>query len=248
MVRRGLDRASPSPFRIVDSASAARNWTSAKLYRIELPMVPGLVLAAGQSTRMGQPKALLRCGPTGPTFVSAVVSSLRQGGVADVIVVGRADDEPLKDELAAMMAPPRFAVNREPHRGQLSSLIAGLNVADRPGVHAVIVMPVDIPLVRPDTIAAVLRAAATGVPIVRATFGGRHGHPVLFARSVFDDLRRADPDIGARAVVHAYESQLVNLEVADPGVLKDVDSPSDYEQLFGSSSGDEGLSTDRMPP
>jgi molybdenum cofactor cytidylyltransferase len=119
-------------------------------------------------------------------------------------------------------------------RGQLTSIIAAVNAIDRPGVRGLIVMPVDMPLVRPETYAAMLRAGAIHPEsIVRAVFRGDHGHPVLFDRTSFDALRRADLTTGAGAVLRASAARVVNLEVGDPGVLQDVDSVDDYVSIFG---------------
>jgi molybdenum cofactor cytidylyltransferase len=198
-------------------------------------MVPGAILAAGRSTRMGRPKALLTCGP-GPTrsFVEHIIASMRAGGVEDVLVVGRPDDVELVHALIASPAPARFIPNVNHERGQLTSIIAAVNAIDRPGVRGLMVMPVDMPLVRPETYAALLRAAAIHTAsIVRAVCGGAHGHPVLFDRASFDALRRADLTAGAGAVLRASAARVVNLEVGDPGVLRDVDSVDDYVSIFG---------------
>ena len=197
-------------------------------------MIPAVILAAGRSSRMGRPKALLPCGPGQESFVERIVSRLRLGGVADVLVVGRPEDAALRDALDRIALPPRFVENPDPDRGQLSSLLAGLNVADRPGVRGVLALPVDMPDVRAETIAAVCGAfAAARAPIVRASRGGRHGHPVIFGRQVFDELRHADPGAGAKVVLRAHASEIVEVDVDDPGVLVDVDVPEDYERLFG---------------
>ncbi len=181
---------------------------------------------------MGRPKALLRVGSAGPTFVDQLKTSLLAGGVADVLVVGRPDDAALIRELETLESAIRFVPNDHADEGQLSSVLAGLNAADRPGVAGILVTPVDAPLIRPSTIKAVLAALATGhAPIVRAVYRGRHGHPVAFRRSVFDDLRRADPAIGAKAVVQAHALDRLDLEVDDPGVVHDIDSPEDYARL-----------------
>ena len=68
--------------------------------------------------------------------------------------------------------------------------------------------------------------------IVRAAFGGRHGHPVIFARKYFDELRHADPAAGAKAVVHAHADAVLNIEANDPGVVDDIDGPDDYARLI----------------
>lgn len=182
---------------------------------------------------MGRSKALLPASPDGPTFVRHLSGNLLAGGVADVLVVGRPDDDALRAEVEGTGTGVRFVVNLHAEDGQLSSAIAGLNAADRPGVHAVMVTPVDTPLIQPDTVRALLATFATRqARVVRATYRGRHGHPVIFAREVFDALRHADPAIGAKAVLRAEAASLVDVEVDDPGVLHDIDEPGDYARLF----------------
>ncbi|MGH9371911.1 MAG: nucleotidyltransferase family protein [Vicinamibacterales bacterium] len=200
----------------------------------QLSGIAGIVLAAGRSSRMGLPKALLPCMPGGETFVARAIRTLREGGVSDVVVVGRHEDEALRTVVARVDPSPYYAENPSPERGQLSSLLVGIDDARMRGADAVIVMPVDIPEVRPDTVAAVLAASErTAAPIVRATHGGRHGHPVIFRAVVFGELRAADPTIGARAVLRAHGDRILDVEVDDPGVLRDVDLPEDYVRLFG---------------
>jgi molybdenum cofactor cytidylyltransferase len=195
-------------------------------------MVPAIVLAAGASSRMGRSKGLLPCGDSGLTFVASVLRALRVGGVDDVIVVGRAGDDALRVEVETHGG--RLVENPRPDDGQLSSLVAGLNVADHPGVRGVLVTPVDVPMIAGPTVAALLGAFNTAsAPIVRAVHRGRHGHPVIFSRTVFGDLRRADPSVGARAVVHAHGAAVIDVEVDDSAILADVDTPEDYERLFG---------------
>lgn len=197
-------------------------------------MVPGVILAAGRSSRMGRPKALLPIPPLGVTFVRRLATSLCEGGVEEALIVGRPDDPALQAEVGSLSLPARFVPNGEADTGQLSSVLAGLRVADRPGVHGVLVTPVDVPLVTAETVAALLSAhRSSGAPIVRAVYRGRHGHPVIFARAVFDELRRADPSVGAKAVLRAHEHAIVNVEVEDPGVVTGVDTPEDYARLFG---------------
>ena len=97
-----------------------------------------------------------------------------------------------------------------------------------------LVLPVDVPLISASVILSVLqRAEMTDALILRAVHGGRHGHPVLFKRQLFNELRSADPSLGARAVVRRDPTRLLDVEVEDPGVTCDVDTPEDYERLFG---------------
>ena len=80
--------------------------------------------------------------------------------------------------------------------------------------------------------AAVIEAwRRTRAPIVRPVTGERHGHPVIFDRLIFEDLRKADPAIGAKAVFSAYKDRIVNVEVQDPGAFEDIDTPEEYKKL-----------------
>ena len=193
-------------------------------------MIPVVILAAGRSERMRRSKALLPIGESGDTFIARLISTFRSADSDDVIVVLRPDDVLLRTAVEHDAA--RIVENPDADRGQLSSVITGLDAVDRPGVNAILVMPVDIPLVRVETIRAVKAAfLASAAPVARAVHEGRHGHPVIFARRVFDELRRADPHTGARAVVRAHAHDLLNVEVDDPGILRDVDTPDDYDQM-----------------
>ena len=197
-------------------------------------MVPGIILAAGRSLRMGQPKALLPYGTSGETFVGCLARALQEGGVDDVLVVGRREDHSLQAAVDALGIPARYVENPAADGGQLTSVLAGLAVADRPGVRGILVMPVDAPGIAGSTVAALLMAfRASAAPIARAVHRGRHGHPVIFGREVFDALRRTDLSLGARAVVRAHGAAVLNVEVDDPAVLGDVDTPGDYQTLFG---------------
>jgi molybdenum cofactor cytidylyltransferase len=196
-------------------------------------MIPAIVLAAGRSSRFGQPKALLT-DRDGRTFTARVLATLADAGVDGAVVVTRAGDEALTAEIERAAPFARAVVNPDPDRGQLSSLLAGLAAVDRPGVRAALVTLVDVPLVSADTVRRLLAVARTGgAPIVRPVHGGRHGHPVIFARSLFDDLRAADPTAGAKAVVHRHRDAVCDVAVADAGCVEDVDTRADYTRLFG---------------
>lgn len=195
-------------------------------------LMTGIVLAAGRSARMGRPKALLPCGPGGETFAARIVGALRAGGVDRVLVVGRPDDEALRAHVGRLEA--RYVINPDPERGQLSSLVAGLDEAEARGATSVIATPVDMPQVRPATVAALLAAwRRSPALILRPAHAGAHGHPVIFRREVFADLRAADPRAGAKVVLRRHADRVLDLDVDDPGVLRDVDAPDDYARMFG---------------
>jgi molybdenum cofactor cytidylyltransferase len=127
---------------------------------------------------------------------------------------------------------PRFVTNPDYETGQLSSLLKGLDAVDRPGVTAALVTLVDVPLVNASTVRAVIdRYLQARAPIVRPIRGHEHGHPVLIDRSLFDEIRHADPTAGAKAVVRAYASASGDVEVDDAGAFLDIDTADEYEKL-----------------
>jgi len=198
-------------------------------------MIPGVVLAGGASSRMrGRPKALLPAGPGRETFLERIVSALRAGGVDDVVIVTGHHHDAVSARAALLRPMVRVVRNPRPERGQLSSLLAALGIVDHPGVRAMLVTLVDLPLISAATVRAVLGAyRRTGAPLVRPGRDGRHGHPVVFDRRLFRELRQADPGQGAKPVVRAHEAEECVVAVDDPGAFTDVDTPEDYRRCFG---------------
>jgi CTP:molybdopterin cytidylyltransferase MocA len=196
-------------------------------------MIPGIILAAGDSSRMGRPKALLSMGSSRESFLDRIVAVLREGGVEDVVVVLGRDADAIRAAAAGESPPVRFVDNTRYAEGQLSSLLAGLRAVDRPGVRAALVTLVDLPLLTSDTVRSILTAYrhAGGAAIVRPTKEGRHGHPVIFDRTLFQELQRADPASGARSVIHAHHADILDVEVTDEGAFIDIDTPADYQRL-----------------
>jgi molybdenum cofactor cytidylyltransferase len=197
-----------------------------------------MILAAGKSTRMGRPKANLPLDPRvhaegGETFLTRIVRTFLEAGIDDVVVVVGHEAEAVAASFADSGLPARFVENADYEAGQLSSLVAGLRVVDRPGVVAVLVTLVDVPLLSAATVRAVVdRYRQSHVPVVRPTRGEQHGHPLLLDRSLFDALRRADPSVGAKAVVRAHATREGDIEIEDAGAFTDVDTPADYERLW----------------
>ena len=200
-------------------------------------MLAAIILAAGDSRRMGTPKALLP-DPDGRPFVARLVRSFSAAGIDEIVVVTGAMHDAIVDAIAIDASParPLCVRNPDPSRGQISSLWAGLEAANRSDIEGVLVTPVDIPMVRTTTIRQVAEAwARTQAPIVRPVVGEQHGHPVLFDRVTFEALREAPLTEGARVVVHANADRIVNVTVDDDGCLVDIDTPADYEAVIGKS-------------
>ncbi len=206
-------------------------------------MIRGIVLAAGASTRMGQVKAALPFGHTGETVLSQVVRTLLRGGVPDVTVVAGAHIDEVRSAMPPHEPRARVIEHTDWPQGQLSSLLKGLDAIDNPLLEAAVVTLVDVPLVLPSTVSAVIAEwRRTRAPILRPSTGAtgaeRHGHPVVFDRSVFADLRAADLSAGAKAVFARYGDRVVNVDVDDPGAFEDIDTPGDYEKLRRSQISD----------
>ncbi len=181
---------------------------------------------------MGRAKATLPAGGRN-TFLTRIVQTFLAAGVDDVIVVVGHDADAIASSFSECGLPARFVVNREYDRGQLSSLLAGLNAIDRPGVAAVLVTLVDVPLVSAATVRAVIESyRMTHAPIVRPTSADRHGHPLLIDRSLFDALRAADPSTGAKPIVRAHATADGDIPIADEGAFTDIDTEEDYRRLI----------------
>lgn len=194
-------------------------------------MVPAAILAAGRSSRMGRPKALLTLAPH-ETFLSRAVRTLREGGADEVLLVVGHDAARLRAAVERDRLPVRIVENPRYGEGQLSSLLTAIELVDHPGVAGLLVTLVDVPLVSAETVRAVIDTyRRSGAPIVRPARDGRHGHPVLFDRSVFGDLRRADPAQGAKAVLRARRGEILDVPVTDEGAFVDIDTPDDYDRI-----------------
>ncbi len=181
---------------------------------------------------MGRSKPLLPLG-TGETFVSRIVRSFLEAGVDDVVVVLGHEADAVASNLMESGVAARFVVNEGYQAGQLSSVLRGLNAIDRPGVAAMLLTLVDVPLVSPSTIRAVVaRYKSTHAPIVRPVRGDEHGHPVLIDRSLFSLLRMADPSVGAKPVVRDHVSAEGNVAVDDDGAFFDIDTPDAYQRAL----------------
>jgi len=199
-------------------------------------MIPALVLAAGKSSRMGRTKALLSVGSSGETFLHRIIRVLREGGADAVVVVIGGDAAAVRSSLPLDDAQISAVENPRYEEGQLSSLLVGLAAVEQryDNVEAVMMTLVDLPLISAATVRAVRDTflANPGAPLVRPRRGGRYGHPVIFNRSIFGELRGADPSMGAKPVVHAHAAEEVNVDVDDEGAFIDIDTPEDYERFI----------------
>lgn len=189
--------------------------------------IVSIVLAAGRSRRMGSPKPLLQFGTK--TFLERILEAHRVAGLPTVVVLGP-NAEAIRAQIDLSNPSLTCLTNPEPERGQLSSLQLALEQVAQSS--ALIVHPVDHPLVRPQTLSALARFhRRVSHCIVIPIFQGTKGHPVLFPTRFYPDLRTADPAYGAREVVHRNAPSVSFLPVDDPGISWDVDTPEQFQEL-----------------
>jgi molybdenum cofactor cytidylyltransferase len=189
--------------------------------------IDGIVLAAGRSSRMGRPKALLPAGRE--TFLARAVHLLAQAGCRTVLAVIAADDE---DGAACALEAGAIVVrNPDPDSEPVDSVRAGLQAS--PDAEAVVILPVDLPLIRPATVAALIRAWRTSAAaIVVPEYDGSTGHPMVLDRSLFADvLVRSLPD-GLHTLIEECADTLTAVSVPDPGIHADIDTPNEYARHF----------------
>jgi CTP:molybdopterin cytidylyltransferase MocA len=191
---------------------------------VDATVAVGLVLAAGRSRRMGSDKALLQV--AGETFLARAVRVLFEGGGTAVLAVVPAVADPVAREAERVGAR---AVPGAPAGTPIDSLRCGI-AALAPDAGGALVLPVDCVDVGPDTVRAVLRAAADGAAFAVPSVAGAPGHPVWIARARFGALQGAAPH-GLRSVLDAHAHEVVRVEVADAGALSDVDTPAELERL-----------------
>lgn len=190
-------------------------------------MICAIVLAAGDSLRMSRPKPLLEL--NGKTFLEVICNNIRSGGISDItVVLGR-------HARAIKMGWPsdgeRVVVNPQVKDGQISSLRVALKRLPV-DAESVLVMLVDQPLVNLSTYRNVVdcwKHNADSIVIPR--FGGKRGHPVVLPRSVWPLCLECPADIGLHWVIHHESVKVIDLEVSDKSILKDIDTPDDYKKI-----------------
>jgi len=207
------------------------------------PSFAGVILAAGESSRMGTDKALLPWPPqaagrppTKDSFLSAAIRSLLLATDFVVIVVG-------KNESA--LAPIAYAngasvvTNPDPSRGQFSSLQVGLHEVLNRGRDAAVITLVDRPAVGAATVQSLrdaFESAAQNIWAVIPEISGKHGHPYLVGRELIEKFLQSPPTASARDVEHRYQDHIQYIAVSDPFVALNINTPDDYAALLTKTS------------
>lgn len=192
-------------------------------------MIVAVVLSAGESSRMGRPKALLPV--DGVRFIEKIVTALKSTRVAKIIAVLGHDADEMRRQIGDL--PVTMVVNPNYKQGQLSSLVAAINSIqsskDSASVDGILVHLVDHPYINPDLVNLMIdRFHETKKLIVVPRYQGRRGHPVIFSSALFAELLAAPPDQGAKTVVHAHRDETLEIDTEDEGVTIDIDTPEEY--------------------
>lgn len=191
-------------------------------------MISAMLLAAGESRRMGEFKQLLTL--DGKTFVARCVDNLLASRADEVVVVTghRAEDV----RRAVGNRPVSFAHNQDYRAGMSTSVKCGLQALAGEAC-ACLVALVDQPQINTDIINRVIDAYHDAWPlIVIPTYSGRNGHPLILDLQLKNEILAMDTTQGLRQVVHAHADDVLRVEVADEGVLLDCDFPEDYKRLL----------------
>jgi molybdenum cofactor cytidylyltransferase len=186
-----------------------------------------IVTAAGSAERFGGKKLLAPI--AGEPLLDHTIRSLLEGGVTEVIVVvGTAARNELERDVNALSDPRvRPVENPDPSRGMFSSIQIGAATANG---DALVVLPGDMPYVRPETVRAVIAKYRERPAIVSPRYKGKRGHPVVMPLSLRDEIAATVPTANLHDVIHHHQDERVDLDVDDPGVGRDVDTPADLQR------------------
>jgi molybdenum cofactor cytidylyltransferase len=194
-----------------------------------LSSIAPVILAAGDSTRMGYPKALLPLGDD--FFLIRILKTARNTGLPRAnIVLGRS---------AAIIKPhiqdwdANVLINSDPSRGQLSSIQIALSSLG-PDIDAALIWPVDMPAVPQDVVRRLAELfISSGALITFPLYGDKRGHPAIFHRSLFREFMDAPLKEGPKNILMRHQQETSALAVQDSTAVKDIDTPSDYQELTG---------------
>ncbi len=185
-----------------------------------------IILAAGESKRMGFPKLLLPFG--GSTIIENVIENVSESDVNNILVVLGAEKEAIAKKIKKM--PVKICYNEIYKEGMLSSVKCGFNNLPH-DFRAVLIFPGDQPIISPDAINAVIDAylySAKGLVI--PIFKNKRGHPLLIDRRYREEIERLSPAIGLHALSDRFPADVFEIETNDPGILKDIDTYEEYLQ------------------
>ena len=183
-----------------------------------------IVLAAGESKRMGFPKMLLSF--KGRTMIETVIANISESKIKNILVVLGENNSDIKKIISKL--PVKYCYNINYRDGMLSSVKCGFK--NIPSDHrAVLVFQGDQPFIHAASINAVIEAYfASGKGLVVPVYNNRRGHPLLIGRKYSNEIEILDPAKGLNSLARKYPEDLLEVETSEPGILKDFDTYEDY--------------------
>jgi len=192
------------------------------------PMISAILLAAGESRRMGHFKQLLQI--ESKTFVEKCVDTLLEAGVDEVIVVTGHRESDVRRALGDRNV--KYAHNQDYRLGMATSIKCGVQAASKDS-RAFLISLVDQPHINSDVIRRIIDVYERMAPkIVVPTKDGRNGHPIILDSSLREEILQIDLQHGLRRVVHLHSDSIIKIEVPSRTVLEDCDIPEDYERII----------------
>ena len=189
-------------------------------------MIWALILAAGESKRMGKPKLLLPFGEK--TIIETVIGNVVKSKVDKVFVVLGSGWKKIEKKIRDY--PVKIIVNPHYERGMLSSVQEGFQALPQ-DTQAVLVVLGDQPAVSSDIINKIIDAfKKTRKGIVVPVYKGNRGHPVLMDMKYRDEVEKLSPEVGLRGIVYNHPEDVLEVEVATPSILKDIDNAGNYKR------------------
>jgi molybdenum cofactor cytidylyltransferase len=189
-------------------------------------MITAIILAAGQSKRMGTAKMLLPFGDS--TIIESVIRSVLSSEVEEMLVITGARREEI--ELTISHLPAKTVFNPGYTSGMLSSVQCGFENAGANADAAVIVLG-DQPSLLPATIDHLIHAhRQTKKGIVLPVYLDRRGHPILIDMKYSKEIRHLNPHVGLRELIRNHAEDIFEVEVGTDSILQDIDTPRDYER------------------
>jgi molybdenum cofactor cytidylyltransferase len=185
-----------------------------------------IVLAAGESTRMKANKLLLPW--EGVPMIGAVIDRIRASGAEGILVVLGAYRDEMLDVLDSRYVTTCY--NADYREGMLSSVRCGFKNLPAEASAALVFLG-DQPMVAPEVTGRLVEAwRASGKGICLPVFGGRRGHPVLIDRKYREEIDHLDPEVGLKGLMHGHPDDILEVESGGPAILRDIDTPADYEK------------------
>jgi molybdenum cofactor cytidylyltransferase len=188
--------------------------------------VSAILLAAGQSRRMGAFKPLLPFGKT--TVIESCISYLTTGGVESVVVVVGYRADEIREQLSNYSVT--FAVNPDTTSEMAASIAVGVRKLPAT-TGAVLISPADYPAIPAAVIASLLTEWSKGYLLVKPTWQGRGGHPVLVDLSFRTELLALEPSTGLKSLFERHKDEVKRIEVNNPYIARDIDTWDDYQRL-----------------